>query len=149
MAPSDPKYRAALAIAQTLRDAGAQAFFAGGCVRDLLLGVSPKDYDIATSATPDQVVGLFPKTVAVGAHFGVSLVGQTVSDGTAVGAGIEIATEVATFRNDGAYSDGRRRTRFAFQPTRAKTSCAATSPSTGCLLDRSRMRRPPATPLRP
>ena len=108
MLPSDPKYRAALAIAQTLRDAGAQAFFAGGCVRDLLLGVIPKDYDVATSAAPDQVVGLFPKTVAVGAHFGVILVCQTVSDENAAGADIEIATEVATFRNDGAYSDGRR-----------------------------------------
>src|ERR1039458_507993 len=108
MTPSDPKYRAALAIAQTLRDAGAQAFFAGGCVRDLLLGVIPKDYDVATSAAPDQVVGLFPKTVAVGAHFGVILVCQTVSDENAAGADIEIATEVATFRNDGAYSDGRR-----------------------------------------
>ena len=77
-------------------------------MRDLLLGVTPKDYDVATSATPDQVVGLFPKTVAVGAHFGVILVCQTVPDETAAGAGIEIATEVATFRNDGAYSDGRR-----------------------------------------
>src|ERR1017187_3279677 len=60
------------------------------------------------SATPDQVVGLFPKTVAVGAHFGVILVCQTVPDGSVAGAAIETVTEVATFRNDGAYSDGRR-----------------------------------------
>jgi poly(A) polymerase len=94
----DPQYAAALAIAQALRSAGHQAFFAGGCVRDLLLGLAPKDYDVATSATPDQIVSLFPKTFTVGAHFGVVLV-CTAPD---------IATEVATFRSDGAYSDGRR-----------------------------------------
>ena len=101
MPPSDPKYLAALAIAQTLRDAGHQAFFAGGCVRDLLLGVAPKDFDVATSATPDQIVALFSRTFAVGAHFGVILVCDSIE-------GTEVATEVATFRNDGAYSDGRR-----------------------------------------
>jgi poly(A) polymerase len=101
MHASDPNYRAALAIAQTLREAGHQSFFAGGCVRDLLLGVEPKDYDVATSATPDQIVALFPKTFTVGAHFGVVLVCEEVD-------GREIATEVATFRSDGAYSDGRR-----------------------------------------
>jgi poly(A) polymerase len=99
--PATAPYRAALAIARTLRDAGHQAFFAGGCVRDLLLGVPPKDYDVATSATPDQVVALFPRTFTVGAHFGVVLVCEEID-------GIEIATEVATFRSDGAYSDGRR-----------------------------------------
>jgi poly(A) polymerase len=101
MQGSDPNYRAALAIARSLREAGHQAFFAGGCVRDLLLGAEPKDYDVATSARPDQIVALFPKTFTVGAHFGVVLVCEEV-DGT------EIATEVATFRSDGAYSDGRR-----------------------------------------
>ena len=84
-----------------LRGAGHQAYFAGGCVRDLLLGVEAKDYDVATSATPDVVLGMFEKTVAVGAHFGVVLVCLEVD-------GVEIATEVATFRHDGAYSDGRR-----------------------------------------
>ena len=54
--------------------AGHQAFLAGGCVRDLLLGREPKDYDVATSATPDIVLNLFPRTFAVGAHFGVVLV---------------------------------------------------------------------------
>ncbi|MGA1981995.1 MAG: CCA tRNA nucleotidyltransferase [Acidobacteriaceae bacterium] len=94
-------YRAALAVARTLREAGHQAFFAGGCVRDLLLGVEPKDYDVATSAAPDQIIALFPKTVTVGAHFGVVLVCESIE-------GEDIATEVATFRSDGAYSDGRR-----------------------------------------
>jgi poly(A) polymerase len=67
-------------------------------VRDLLLGHSPSDYDVATSATPDLVLDMFPRTFAVGAHFGVVLV-------AAEGAGL--VTEVATFRSDGAYSDGR------------------------------------------
>ncbi len=101
MHPEDAKYRAALAIARSLREAGHQAFFAGGCVRDLLLGLAPKDYDVATSATPDEIVALFAKTFTVGAHFGVVLVCQAMEEG-------EVATEVATFRSDGAYSDGRR-----------------------------------------
>jgi poly(A) polymerase len=80
-------------------------------VRDLLLGLAPKDYDVATSARPDEVIGLFAKTFAVGAHFGVVLVCEAVD-------GVEIATEVATFRNDGAYSDGRRpdAVRFSTEP---------------------------------
>jgi len=98
----DPKYIAAFHIVRTLRSSGHQAYFAGGCVRDLLLGLAPKDYDVATSATPDQVVSLFPKTFAVGAHFGVILVCTPSGDEK------DIAVEVATFRNDGAYSDGRR-----------------------------------------
>ena len=112
MQPSSPQYRAALAIAQTLRGAGHQAFFAGGCVRDLLLGLAPKDYDVATSATPDEIVALFRKTFTVGAHFGVVLV-CTAQTGQP-----DIATEVATFRNDGAYSDGRRpdAVRFSTHP---------------------------------
>ncbi len=108
---TDARYRAALSVARRLREAGHQAYFAGGCVRDLLLGVAPKDYDVATSATPDEVIALFSKTFAVGAHFGVVLVCETVD-------GVEIATEVATFRNDGAYSDGRRpdAVRFSTEP---------------------------------
>jgi poly(A) polymerase len=100
--PPNPHYAAALELARTLRHAGHQAYFAGGCVRDLLLGLVPKDYDVATSATPDQVVALFAKTFAVGAHFGVVLVCTPQSDAP------DIAIEVATFRHDGAYSDGRR-----------------------------------------
>jgi poly(A) polymerase len=101
MQSANAPYQAALAIARSLRDAGYQAFFAGGCVRDLLLGVPPKDYDVATSGTPDQIIALFAKTFTVGAHFGVVLVCQEID-------GFEVATEVATFRSDGAYSDGRR-----------------------------------------
>ena len=97
----DVKYQAASEIVRVLRAAGHQAYFAGGCVRDLLLGVAAKDFDVATSATPDVVLGLFEKTFSVGAHFGVVLVCLEAD-------GAEIATEVATFRNDGAYSDGRR-----------------------------------------
>jgi poly(A) polymerase len=96
------KYHAAREIVATLRAAGHQAYFAGGCVRDMVLGVEPKDFDVATSATPDVVMGMFAKTYSVGAHFGVVLVC------TPNGNGSEIATEVATFRYDGAYSDGRR-----------------------------------------
>jgi poly(A) polymerase len=98
----NPGYGAAVEIVRVLRAAGHQAYFAGGCVRDMLLEVTPKDFDVATSATPDVVMGLFEKTYSVGAHFGVVLVC------TPDGEGGEIATEVATFRHDGAYSDGRR-----------------------------------------
>src|SRR5665213_447096 len=72
--PPGGGYLAARSIVRTLRSAGHQAYLAGGCVRDLLLGITPKDYDVATSATPDQVVALFTRTFAVGAHFGVILV---------------------------------------------------------------------------
>jgi len=87
-------------VVKALRGAGYRACFAGGCVRDMLLGREAKDYDVATSARPDVVLDLFPKTFAVGAHFGVVLVALKVD-------GAETLTEVATFRNDGAYSDGR------------------------------------------
>ncbi len=83
-----------------LRSAGHEAYLAGGCVRDLLLGREPKDYDVATSATPDAVLSLFKRTFAVGAHFGVVLVADGDEEGY-------VTTEVATFRSDGAYSDGR------------------------------------------
>ena len=97
------RYVAALQIVERLRAAGYAAYFAGGCVRDMLLGHDAKDFDVATSATPDAVIALFEKTFAVGAHFGVVLVclGRELDDS-------EIATEVATFRNDGVYTDGRR-----------------------------------------
>ncbi len=80
-----------------LREAGFTAYFAGGCVRDRLLGFAPKDYDIASSARPEEVQALFPRTFAVGAHFGVVVVHEGGHD-----------FEVATFRSDGAYVDGRR-----------------------------------------
>jgi len=84
-------------IVRRLREAGHLAYFAGGCVRDKLLGQEPKDYDIATEAHPEQVQALFPRTVAVGAQFGVIIVVEEGAD-----------FEVATFRSDGAYIDGRR-----------------------------------------
>ena len=87
---------AARNIVRRLRDAGHQALFAGGCVRDSLMGKTPHDFDIATSARPEQVQALFPRTVPVGAQFGVVLV---------VESGAEY--QVATFRSDGAYLDGR------------------------------------------
>jgi len=92
----------ALEVVHRLRDAGFEAVWAGGCVRDALLGVAPKDYDVATSALPNDVIQLFGsrKTVAVGVCFGVIVVlGKHKSDGQ---------VEVATFRSDGEYSDGRR-----------------------------------------
>src|SRR5580765_678639 len=83
-------------ICATLQGAGFQAFLVGGCVRDILLKREPADYDVATSATPEQVIELFPDGVTVGAQFGVILVPH---DGMKV--------EVATFRSDLGYSDGR------------------------------------------
>ena len=65
-----PEYRAALQIAEGLHGLGYAAYFAGGCVRDLLLGRAPQDFDVATAATPDIVQRAFPRTEAVGAHFG-------------------------------------------------------------------------------
>jgi poly(A) polymerase len=85
-------------VARILADRGFQALFAGGCVRDLLLGKEPKDYDVVTDATPDEVTRIFRRTVQVGAAFGVVRV--------LLGRGQEY--EVATFRRDVGYSDGRR-----------------------------------------
>lgn len=84
-------------IIQKLTQAGHTALMAGGCVRDMMLGREPKDYDVATSATPEQVVALFPRAQTVGAHFGVVIVRLNHEH-----------VEVATFRSDGSYSDGRR-----------------------------------------
>jgi len=105
--PTTSAQRAAERIVARLRAAGHEAYFAGGCVRDLLLGVPPKDFDVATSAHPDVVLQLFPRTFAVGAHFGVVLVCDEES-------GAEIVTEVATFRSDVAYADGRHPTEVRF-----------------------------------
>jgi putative nucleotidyltransferase with HDIG domain len=99
-APGGARHAAAEIVAQ-LRAAGHQAYFVGGCVRDLLLGREPEDFDVATSALPEQVLAMFEKTFAVGAHFGVVLVCRQGPGGE------ELVTEVATFRSDGAYSDGR------------------------------------------
>ncbi len=96
--------RAATDVVRALREAGHQAYLVGGCVRDLVLGRQPADYDVATSATPEQVMALFPKTFAVGAQFGVVLV--PVED-EARGQAPQKCIEVATFRSDIGYSDGR------------------------------------------
>jgi poly(A) polymerase len=92
-----PARDAAIELARRLSAAGHEALFAGGCVRDKLLGLEPKDYDIATSATPQQVIRIFPGANEVGAHFGVVI---------AKHGGHHI--EIATFRTDGSYKDGRR-----------------------------------------
>jgi poly(A) polymerase len=92
----------AITVVRGLRDAGYQALWAGGCVRDELLGLVPKDYDVASNARPEEVRGLFRHTVAVGMSFGViKVMGPRQDDGF-------LEAEVATFRNDGIYSDGRR-----------------------------------------
>src|SRR5580700_2115659 len=93
----------ATSIVRRLHEAGHIAYFNGGCVRDMVRGVEPHDFDIATSATPEQVQALFAKTVQVGAAFGVILV---VENG--------YQFEVATFRSDEAYIDGRRPTGVRF-----------------------------------
>ncbi len=93
-------------ICDTLRRNGYQALLVGGCVRDLLLGREPADYDVTTDATPDKVVSLFPESVAVGAQFGVILIPR---DGLKV--------EVATFRSDAGYSDGRHPDRVVYSKT--------------------------------
>lgn len=87
----------ALELARTLKKAGHDAFFAGGCVRDTVLGHTPKDYDIATSARPNEILELFPGANEVGAHFGVIIVARDAHH-----------IEIATFRTDGSYRDGRR-----------------------------------------
>src|SRR6266404_3154544 len=101
---SSDKAQHATVILRTLRSRGFDAYLAGGCVRDLLLEREPADYDVATSATPAQVMQIFPQTYAVGAQFGVVLV--PILRDTPKGPA-NYAVEVATFRSDGAYSDGR------------------------------------------
>jgi poly(A) polymerase len=103
MPTAKAKYDAALQIVAELRSHGFEAYLAGGCVRDLALDREPHDYDVATSATPDVVLAMFPRTFAVGAHFGVVLVASSDEDSGPD----RFTTEVATFRSDGAYSDGR------------------------------------------
>ena len=99
---SDPTRQFATDVVRQLKDAGYVALWNGGCVRDLMLGRTPKDYDVATDARPDQVRKLFGnrKTLAVGESFGVIIVlGPTKAAGQ---------IEVATFRTEGPYGDGRR-----------------------------------------
>jgi poly(A) polymerase len=108
-------------IVRALRERGHQAYFAGGCVRDLLLGREPADYDVSTDATPQQVMQIFPQTFAVGEQFGVVLVPEP-GGATGVlarpGERGKGAIEAATFRSDVGYSDGRHpdQVRFTKDP---------------------------------
>lgn len=88
----------AVDVVRVLQASGYKALFAGGCVRDELLGLHPKDFDVATDARPKEIAKLFRSTAHVGAHFGVVIVRTGPSEGV----------EVATFRKDGSYSDNRR-----------------------------------------
>ncbi|MEP6685349.1 MAG: CCA tRNA nucleotidyltransferase [Verrucomicrobiota bacterium] len=103
MKPESPMEATAREIVARLTTHGHIAYFAGGCVRDLVRGQAPKDVDIATDARPEIVQKLFARTYAVGAHFGVIVVLEN---------GLQF--EVATFRSDGAYLDGRRPTEVHF-----------------------------------
>ena len=100
--------KTALVIVRELQEAGHEAYFAGGCVRDRLRGVAPKDYDIATSATPGEILKLYPRADTIGAHFGVILVRRGGHH-----------FEIATFREDGTYSDGRRPESVTFSTSAA------------------------------
>ncbi len=102
----DAKRQAAVDILRRLRSEGFQAFLVGGCVRDLVMGLTPKDYDISTDATPEQVTRLFPESIGVGAQFGVMLVPRPEGN-----------VEVATFRSDGRYSDGRHPSEVRYSKT--------------------------------
>jgi len=93
-------------VCETLQRSGFQALLVGGCVRDLILGREPSDYDVATDALPEQVMELFPESVAVGAQFGVILVTRD-----------RLKVEVATFRADLGYSDGRHPDRVVYSKT--------------------------------
>jgi poly(A) polymerase len=93
-------------ICDTLQRNGYQALLVGGCVRDILLGREPADYDVTTDATPERVMELFPEGIGVGAQFGVVLIPR---DGLKV--------EVATFRSDIGYSDGRHPDRVVYSKT--------------------------------
>ncbi len=105
----------AISIVRTLHEAGHQAYLVGGGVRDLLTGREPADYDVTTDATPTEVMRIFPDTYAVGAQFGVVLV--PMPDDSA-GIGKNLTVEVATFRSDIGYSDGRHpdEVRFSKDP---------------------------------
>jgi poly(A) polymerase len=100
----------AIGVVQRLREAGFEALWAGGCVRDELLGLAPQDYDVATSARPEEVRRLFRRSIAVGASFGViEVLGPP---------GTPLTAEVATFRSDVSYSDGRHPDRVVFSSAR-------------------------------
>ena len=107
----EPKTAQALSIARRLKDAGHTAYFAGGCVRDSLMKKPSEDIDIATTARPEQVEKLFEKTIPVGKQFGVILV---VWEG--------VSFEVATFRKEGGYQDGRHPSHVEFTDAKEDAS---------------------------
>ena len=128
----------ATSIVQKLRKHGFQAYLVGGCVRDLLLGREPKDYDVATDATPRQVMEIFPETYAVGAQFGVVLVPLPEPDRieeSATSASKANAVEVATFRSDIGYSDGRHPDEVRFSKTPQEDVSRRDFTINGMLLD--------------
>ncbi|MGC1424506.1 MAG: CCA tRNA nucleotidyltransferase [Terracidiphilus sp.] len=134
--PQSAQFEAALEIIRTLRAAGHEAYLAGGCVRDLLLRREPEDYDVATSAMPDIVLDMFPRTFAVGAHFGVVLVASGIAAGCEDGSVEErCVTEVATFRSDGVYSDGRHPDEVLYTKTAAEDVERRDFTINGLLLD--------------
>ena len=106
IAAVNKKRQAATGIVRRLRAEGFQAYLVGGCVRDLVMGREPQDYDIATDATPEQVVKLYPNALTVGAQFGVVMVPDESGN-----------IEVATFRSDGRYADGRHPTEVRYART--------------------------------
>jgi len=120
-------------IIRKLRARGHKAYLVGGCVRDRLLGIVPKDYDVSTDARPEQILSAFPNAQLVGAHFGVILVAPRK----------EIAVEVATFRSEGAYHDGRRPDHVQFETDPARDAQRRDftinglmqDPETGAVLD--------------
>ncbi len=124
-------FETARGICRVLGRAGFEAWIVGGSVRDLVMGVSPHDWDIATSATPDKVISLFPRTIAVGVQFGVVIVRMHGLD-----------FEVATFRADTGYSDGRRPDSVRFTDLREDVlrrdftlNGLALDPETGAVVD--------------
>ncbi len=102
----DAKRQAATDIVRRLREEGFQAYLVGGCVRDVVMGREPKDYDVATDAEPNEVLKLFPNSLTVGAQFGVVVVPRPAGN-----------VEVATFRSDGRYADGRHPTEVRYAKT--------------------------------
>jgi poly(A) polymerase len=142
MLSRSPQFEAALHIVRTLRGHGYEAYLAGGCVRDLLLGRQPVDYDVATSATPDIVLDMFPRTFAVGAHFGVVLVASEIGAGCEEGSVAQrCVTEVATFRSDGVYSDGRHPDEVRYTKTAREDVQRRDFTINGLLLDPTKLDR--------
>jgi putative nucleotidyltransferase with HDIG domain len=119
-----PENTLAREVIEKLRCAGHRAYLVGGCVRDLLLGIQPKDYDVATDARPDRIMDLFPNSGRVGAHFGVVLVRDVFSQ-----------VEVATFRSDQEYSDGRHPDAVHFETDPARDAQRRDFTINGLMMD--------------